>query len=131
MLLTGVLTAGVSFAAYGYGLQSDALELARTYAFTALVFAELLRAFGARSETRTLWRMKLSSNPSLLAAIAVPIALQIWSQHSELLSTFFKTTPISYRDGLVLLAVSAVPLFALEVIKLFRRPLVTPLGGAM
>ena len=129
MLLTGALTAGVSFAAYVYGLPSSTPELARTYAFTALVFAELLRAFGARSETRTIWRMNVSSNVNLLVAIAAPITVQVWSQHNELLATFFKTTLISYRDGLVLLAVSALPLFSLETVKVFSRPVVAPLGG--
>src|SRR5204862_281161 len=52
MFLTGILTAGVSFAVYFYGLRSETPELARTHAFAALVFAELLRSFGGRSETR-------------------------------------------------------------------------------
>ena len=50
MLLTGILTAGVSFGVYVYALKTHTLELARTHAFATLVFAELLRAFGARSE---------------------------------------------------------------------------------
>ncbi|WOJ91168.1 HAD-IC family P-type ATPase [Methylocapsa polymorpha] len=129
MLLTGVLTSGVSFAAYVYGLKSTTQELARTYAFSALVFAELLRAFGARSETRTIWRMNMRSNVSLLVAIAAPISIQVWSQHNELLASFFKTTLISYGDGLILLSVSALPLFALEGVKLFSRPAVASWRG--
>ncbi len=71
MFLTGALTAGVSFSVYLYGLRSETPELARTHAFAALVFAELLRSFGARCETRPIWRMNLLSNFNLLAIVAV------------------------------------------------------------
>ena len=121
MLLTAVLTAGVSFAAYAYGLKTATQELARTYAFTALVFAELLRAFGARSETRPVWLMNMRSNVYLLTVIGVSISIQVWSQHNELLARFFKTALMSYRDGLILLGVSALPLIVLEMIKSFPR----------
>ena len=129
MLLTAVLTAGVSFAAYAYGLKFATLELARTYAFTALVFAELLRAFGARSATRPLWLMNMRSNINLLAVIGASISIQVWSQHSELLARFFKTARMSYRDGLILLGVSALPLIVLEIIKSFPRYAVPDWGA--
>jgi Ca2+-transporting ATPase len=119
MLLTALLTAGVSFAAYAYGLKTAPQELARTYAFTSLVFAELLRAFGARSATRPVWLMNVRSNINLLAVVCASIAIQVWSQHNELLARFFKTAAISYRDSLILLGVSALPLIVLEIIKLF------------
>ena len=60
MFLTGFLTAGVAFAVYLYVLKTGTAELARTHAFAVLVFAELLRSFGARSETKPVWRISLS-----------------------------------------------------------------------
>ena len=60
MFLTGFLTAGVAFAVYLYFLKQGSTETARTYAFAVLVFAELLRAFGARSETKPVWRIPFS-----------------------------------------------------------------------
>jgi P-type Ca2+ transporter type 2C len=86
MLLTAVLTAGVSFAAYAYGLRTTTQELARTYAFTALVFAELLRAFGARSETRPVWLMNMRSNVYLLTVIGVSISIQVCTNCSHVSS---------------------------------------------
>jgi Ca2+-transporting ATPase len=115
MLLTGVLTAGVSFAVYFFALRSESLELARTHAFAALVFAELFRSFGARSETRPLWRMNFFSNINLVVVVAVSFGLQLWSQHNALLANFLKTSLIPLRDCFMLLAISAVPLLALEV----------------
>lgn len=57
--------------------------------FTVLVFAELLRSFGARSETKPIWRMSLFTNINLVAVIAFSIGPQVWSQHNETLGAFF------------------------------------------
>ncbi|UUZ51888.1 cation transporting ATPase C-terminal domain-containing protein [Massilia sp. B-10] len=48
MLLTGLFTAGAAFGVYVYLLRTGSVEMARTHAFAVLVFAELLRAFGAQ-----------------------------------------------------------------------------------
>jgi Ca2+-transporting ATPase len=41
-----------------YGLKTETVEVARTHAFTTLVFAELLRSFGCRSEVKPVWRLR-------------------------------------------------------------------------
>jgi Ca2+-transporting ATPase len=121
MVFTGVLTAGVAFAVYWFALNSESLELARTHAFTALVFAELLRSFGARSETRAVWRINVFSNFNLVAVVALSLGLQIWSHRSALFASFLKTSLIPMPDCFILLAISAVPLLALEAAKVSRR----------
>jgi Ca2+-transporting ATPase len=121
MLLTGVLTAGVSFGVYFHGLKTESPELARTHAFAALVFAELLRSFGARSETRPVWRMNFLSNAALPIVVAISFSIQVWGLRSALASRFFKTAVISLSDCAMIFAVSAVPLLALELVKVFRR----------
>jgi Ca2+-transporting ATPase len=120
MILTGLLTAGVSFGVYLYGLRSETPELARTHAFAALVFAELLRSFGARSETRPLWRMSLFANLNLLAVVAISFTLQVWSHHNELLASLLKSSTMSLSDCFMLLSVSALPLVVLELLKVVR-----------
>ena len=52
MFLVGFLTAGVAFAVFLSALKAGTVEMARTHAFTALVYAELFRSFGNRSETK-------------------------------------------------------------------------------
>lgn len=121
LFLTGLLTGGVAFVVYIYALRSETPELARTHAFAALVFAELLRSFGARSETRQVWQINLLSNFNLLMVVAVSFGLQVWSHHSAMLATFLKTSLIPISDCLMLLAISAVPLLALEAVKSFTR----------
>ena len=121
MFLTGLLTAGVSLAVYLYALKHESLEMARTHAFAALVFAELLRAFGARSETKPVWRISLFTNINLAIVVAISFGLQVWSHHNAMLAAFLKTSLIPFSDCLMLLAVGAIPLMVLELVKVVRN----------
>jgi Ca2+-transporting ATPase len=121
MLLTGVLTAAVAMVVYWVMLQRATPEVARTWAFTVLVFAELLRAFGARSETRAVWRMSPLANRWLLLVVVTSLALQGLSHHNQALGRFLKTTPLSLADAALLFGVGAIPLAVLEIVKAVRR----------
>ncbi len=121
MFLTGFLTAGVTFAVFVYVLRTETTEMARTYAFTVLVFAEMLRAFGARSEIKPVWRISLLTNVNLVIVVAISFGLQVLSQHNATLGRFLKTSPMSLADCFLLLAVGAIPLVVLEVVKVVRR----------
>ena len=121
MVTTGLLTAAVSLAVFFHGLAQAGLEEARTRAFTTLVFAELLRAFGARSATVPLWRIPLRTNLRLLGVVLFSMALQVLSHHQDSFGTFLKSTPLPYSTALCLLAVGAIPLLALEAVKAWRN----------
>jgi len=121
MAFTGFLTAGVAFGVYYYMLQAGSTETARSYAFAVLVFAELLRSFGARSETKPVWRISLFTNINLVIVVAISFGLQVWSQHNATLGRFLKTSTISFTDGLLLLALGAIPLLVLEIVKVIRN----------
>jgi Ca2+-transporting ATPase len=120
MLLTGLLTAGVAFAVYYQGLQTGTTETARASAFAVLVFAELLRSFGARSETKSVWRISLFTNVNLLIVVAISIGLQLLSQHNAMVGHILKTVYMPFTDCLWLLALGAIPLLLLEIVKLVR-----------
>jgi P-type Ca2+ transporter type 2C len=123
MACTGFLTAGVALGVYFYGLRSGTPAVARTSAFAVLVFAELLRSFGARSATKPVWRVPLLSNMSLILVVAVSIGIQLFSQHNAVLGRFFKASRIPFRDGFFLLAAGALPLLVLELMKVVRSAL--------
>jgi Ca2+-transporting ATPase len=95
--------------------------MARAAAFAVLVFAELLRSFGARSEVKPVWRISLFTNMPLLVVVAVSFAIQIWSQHSATLGGFLKTSFMPLTDCLLLVAVGAIPLLILEIRKVIRN----------
>jgi len=94
--------------------------MARTHAFAALVFAELLRSFGARSETVPIWRMGWRDNLMLLAVVAASFALQLWTHHNHTLSSLMRTSPMEWSQCIPLMAVSCIPLAALELVKVLR-----------
>ncbi|MDD5274888.1 MAG: HAD-IC family P-type ATPase [Methylovulum sp.] len=114
MAFTGLLTGGVAFAVYFYGLRTQTTEMARTAAFAVLVFAELLRSFGARSETKPIWRLSLFTNMNLVIVVAVSFGLQILSQHNAVLGQFLKTLYMPFTDCFLLIALGAIPLLVLE-----------------
>ena len=121
MFLTGFLTAGVAFVVYFYVLKAGTTETARASAFAVLVFAELLRSFGARSDTKPIWRISLFTNVNLVVVVALSFGLQVWSQHNATLGRFLKTSSMPLTDGFLLLAVGAIPLFILEMVKVVRQ----------
>jgi Ca2+-transporting ATPase len=121
MAFTGFLTAGVAFGVYYYILRAGTTETARTYAFAVLVFAELLRSFGARSETKSVWRIPLLTNVNLVIVVAISFGLQVWSQHNATLGRFLRTSYMPFTDCLLLLAVGAIPLLALEMVKVAQH----------
>jgi Ca2+-transporting ATPase len=121
MFLTGSLTAGVAFAVYWYALKTESVEMARTHAFAVLVFAELLRSFGARSETKPVWRISLLTNIHLAIVVSISFGLQVWSHHNEFLGRFLKTSSMPISECLVLLALGAIPLLVLEIVKVVRN----------
>lgn len=121
MVLTGILTATVSLTTYLYVLNYETLEVARTHAFAVLVYAEILRSFGARSETKGIWSIGLLSNLKLAAIAVATILFQPWIHHDGTLGAFLKATTMSWPECLVLLAIGAIPLLVLETMKPIRQ----------
>lgn len=127
LVLTSLLTAGVSLVAFVMVRREGTLESARSAAFSVLVFAELLRSFGARSEVTSVWRIPLSTNLKLVAVVLVTIAIQFLSLQWAPLGRVLKTTTMPLVECLGLLGLGMVPLVVLECVKLWRRKV--PGGG--
>ena len=121
MLLTGFFTAGVAFAVYIVSLKTETIEMARTSVFTVLVFAELLRSFGARSETKQIWNIPFLTNINLAIVVAASFGLQVWSHHNVTLGRFLKSSSMPFADTFMLLALGAIPMFLLEIVKVIQR----------
>ncbi len=67
----------------------------------------------------------------LLMTLCVAVgsfALQVWSQHNAIFGRFLKTQFIPLTDCFLLLALGALPLLVLEMVKLLRHPQSTPLS---
>jgi P-type Ca2+ transporter type 2C len=120
--LVGCLSAGVALSAFAYEWYSgNGLARARSAAFSVLVIDELLRAFSARSDTRTVWQVGLLSNLQLVVIVLASFALQLAIHHLPALQALFDTAPISLVQCIAWLVLGSVPLLALELRKVLRR----------
>ncbi len=118
MLITGVLTAGVTLVVFVYTLRISDIEHARASAFTVLVFAELMRALGARSSHQPIWKIIPIVNWYLVVVIGASIAMQVASLQIPMLGSFLKTPSTTPESCLVLFAVGCIPMLVLEMTKM-------------
>jgi P-type Ca2+ transporter type 2C len=121
LLLTGFLTAGVSLAAFLWGLKYHGRAEAQSLAFTTLVFAELLRSLGARSEDKPIWKLNPRGNLPLFAVVALSVTAQILLHQYPVLEKVLKTVPLSLPECLAFLGLGAVPLLVMELLKVGLR----------
>ena len=119
---TGFLTTVVTLGAFAYEyLGHGDLIQAQDAAFSVLVTAELLRAFGARSDTKTIFQVGFFSNIRLFLVISISFSLQIMIHHIPTLQTIFGIGDVSLRQCLLWIALGMVPLVILEMNKLLRK----------
>jgi Ca2+-transporting ATPase len=121
MLATGLLTAGVATLVYLLALRTSTEAMARAHAFSALVYAELLRSFGARSETRLVTTVGLRTNLRLLVVVLASMGLQLLAPHLPGLSHALGLPRMPLSHCLWLLAAGSLPLVVLETTKALRR----------
>jgi len=122
IMLIGFLTASVALAVFAYELYTDNdVAQARSAAFSALVIAELLRSFGARSEDYTVFQVGLFSNVRLFAIVIISLTLQFLIHYVPVLQRLFGTEPISLVQGAAWLLLGSLPLLVIELEKILRR----------
>lgn len=123
VFLQGTLIAGAGFVAFALVYQSDPNRIveARTAAFCALVFAELLRAFAARSPNLTFFELGVGSNPYLALAVVGSALLQLAVIFIGPLARLFDIARPDGRTLLIIAAVSFGPVTVIELAKLLAR----------
>jgi Ca2+-transporting ATPase len=120
-----VIEAGVTLGVFVWALATRSLIEARSFAFGVLVCSELMRAFAARSRTRTFWQIGAASNPRLLVAVAALLTLQFAIHHVPAAQRLFGIAALSLTDWALMLALGVAPAAVLEMTKLLaRRPAV-------
>jgi len=118
-LLTSIVT--LSIFAYEYLGKNDLIQ-ARDAAFSVLVTAELLRAFGARSYTKPIWQIGIFSNIRLFLIVSISFSLQLLIHHVPVLQKLFGVNPVSVTDCFVWIGLGMLPLIILEIYKLWKKP---------
>jgi P-type Ca2+ transporter type 2C len=122
VIFIGSLTALVTLGIFAYEyLGHGNLVQAQDSAFSVLVTAELMRAFGARSQTKTIWQVGFFSNIRLFFIVSISFSLQILIHHIPMLQVFFGIGSVSLSQCLVWMMLGMVPLLVLEGQKILRE----------
>lgn len=122
VIFIGVLTSAVTLGAFAYEyIGNGDLIQSRDAAFSVLVTAELLRAFGARSDTKTVWEVGFLSNFRLFLIVSISFSLQLMIHHVSFLQQIFKIEPVSMGECLTWILLGSVPLVILEINKLIGK----------
>ena len=95
---------------------------ARTFAFVALILAEILRVFSSRSEYLSVFRQGFFFNATLNKAVLLSTVLTLLVVYIPFIDVYFKTIPLAARDWGILIVLILLPFFAGELYKkLYRR----------
>ncbi|MCC6202722.1 MAG: cation-translocating P-type ATPase [Gammaproteobacteria bacterium] len=121
IIATGALQAAIALAVFVWALRTHTVVEARNFAFTTLVFGELLRAFAARNPHRPCWEVGLFGNRHLVAVVALSLLLQIAIHYFPVTQTIFQLGPLTLADGAALLGIGCLPLVIIELVKYVRH----------
>jgi Ca2+-transporting ATPase len=123
IVIQTIAIAGVTLGAYGVGLQlhPEDVRVAETFAFVTLSASELLRAFTARSERYSLFRIGVFGNRYMVYAVASSLMLLLAVVYLPFLQAAFDTIPLTPGQWSVILPLLFIPALAAEVTKWAQR----------
>lgn len=98
------------------GVDYSIIEHAQTYAFTTLGVSQLFHAIGMRNYDKSLFKMNMFDNKSMIGAFILGLALQIAVTEIPILTQVFETSQLSLREWGNLILLSMVPLLSHEII---------------
>ncbi len=127
-MLLGILVQAIVMTAavlvgfiYGLNRFPDNLIAAQTVAFTTLVVSELLRAFTARSELYSMFKIGVFSNRWMLWAVGSSFLLLLAVIYLPFLQDFFNTVPLELKDWLAITPLFLMASVAAELTKTYLR----------
>jgi Ca2+-transporting ATPase len=120
ILWIGLLIGGLSLATQALALGTDNPHW-QTMVFTVLTFTQLCHVLAIRSERLSIFSPGYSSNPALVASIAVTVLLQLGVIYIPVLRELFKLHPLSADELLYCVLVSMLVIPAVELEKWLAR----------
>jgi Ca2+-transporting ATPase len=120
ILWVGALEAALVLTVFVVKLSTGDVAVARSLAFSTLVFCELFRAFAARSRKLVHWQVGAFTNLHLVAVVAMSVLVQVSIDHLAFARRFFRIEEMSPADTGLCLAVGLIPVTILELRKLAR-----------
>ena len=122
ILFRGALIGLTTLAVFLHFYQTGDVALARTGAFLALVFAQLIHVFECRSEEKTIFGINPFRNVKLIFAVLISASIALAAVFFPPVRMIFRTVPL---NGEQLLAVAgylaAAPILSAILQKIFRH----------
>lgn len=115
-----IVMTGAVLGAFFYAWKSYGIEMGRTYALTALIISELLRAYTCRSEKHTVIKLGIFSNKNMNLASIVSFGLLAVILLTPGLRDVFNVSTLHMHDVDFILIVGAMPLLFGELTKLIK-----------
>ena len=94
---------------------------AMTCCFFTLVLGELMRAYSARSETTSIFRMKLFSNSYLNKCVLGSLVFMLLAVYVPVLNSVFSTVPLRLDEMIFAFVFAFLPVAGGELAKLLKR----------
>jgi Ca2+-transporting ATPase len=116
----GLMIGGLSIFSQAYAIHMNWAHW-QTIVFTVLTISQMAHVMAVRSDTESLWRLGLFSNPQLLGAVALTIGLQMAVIYWAPFQRVFKTASLSAGELAFTLALCSVVLAAVEIEKWLTR----------
>ncbi|ADJ27902.1 calcium-translocating P-type ATPase, PMCA-type [Nitrosococcus watsonii] len=120
MLWVGLLIGGLSLLAQAWAYHGGDAHW-QTMVFTVLTFCQLAHVLAIRSEKESLFTQGLLSNPWLLGAVAMTVALQLAVIYLPFLNPIFRTAPLTMEELAFCFALPMVVFVAVEIEKWLVR----------
>ena len=123
MLAQGGFIALCSLAAFAFVLfvEDEGLSRARTAAFVVLACSQLFHSLNCRSQTESLFKIGVLTNTKLVLAAAISFLLQMMVVYVPFFQIIFKTEPLRVIDWIMVVAISSLPLWAMEMVKAINK----------
>jgi len=123
MVMQGAFIALCSLAAFSFVMfvENEGLARARTAAFIVLSCSQLFHAFNCRSMRESIFKLGIFTNKKLVLAALISFFLQMIVVYIPFLQTVFKTEALGLFDWVLVLVISSLPLWAMEIYKFFHR----------
>ncbi|MEY8356286.1 calcium-translocating P-type ATPase, PMCA-type [Lachnospiraceae bacterium 54-53] len=104
-----------------YGSTEAGETISRTMCFVALILGELFRAYSNRSETRSIFGMKLLSNSFLNKCVIASFVFLVVVVYVPFLNTIFETVPLNLTQLSEAIGFAVIPTLGGEIAKIVTK----------
>jgi Ca2+-transporting ATPase len=123
MAVQGLFIAFCSLVAFTYVLfvEKEGLGRARTAAFIVLAVAQLFQALNSRHQMKSIFELGFFTNLKLIYALLLSLFLQLSVVYLPFMQKIFKTENLTLFDWVLVIVLSSLPLWTMELVKLLNK----------